>query len=262
MTTYTKTELKSIIREVLLQEFWGRKEGDIFTGLKALDQKGAEFDEYMQLLSPLQAMGKGSSRVVFAVDDDIVIKLQKPGRDNQNEYESDPQLQSLFGNYMPKVFEVGDDFGWIAAERVVPVGNRNQEVEWLKKAGLGDVAERGLEMYDIAMFLEDFHNVFSEIETEMGPEALEKVNIEKVFQSVLKSTSQHSDSKTEGAWNFTLEDLKRWAENPIINLISRAKKDHGSAVGDIGLGNIGFGSDGRPVILDLGLSQDHFDDDW
>ncbi len=262
MTKYTKTELKSIIKEVILQEFWGRKEGDVFTGLKALDEKDAEFDEYLQLLSPLHAMGSGSSRLVFAVDDDIVIKLQKPGRDNQNEYESDPELQSLFGSFMPKVFSVGDDFMWMASERVVPVSNKNQEIEWLKKAGLGDVAERGLEMYDIAMFLEDFHNVFSEIEDEMGAEALKKVNIDKVFNSVIKSTSNQSDSKTDGAWDFTLDDLKRWAENPIINLISRAKKDHGSAVGDIGLGNIGFGSDGRPVILDLGLSQDHFDDDW
>ena len=258
-----RNNLKRIIeREIktILMESWGVKENAVFAQLKNLDKAGADFEEYSKLLSKFEKVGGGSSRVVYAIDDDLVIKLEKPGTDPQNENESDPALQTLFGNFVPKVYGRGADYRWIIAERVTPVGTKEQEQEWLIKAGLGGIVNHGLEMYDISNFLEGFHSTYEKIEQEMGKEALNKVNAEKVFGDVKKSVMMFSNSTKEANWDFTLDDLKSWAENPVIGLISRARRDNDVAVGDIGLGNIGFGADGRPVILDLGLSQSSFSD--
>lgn len=262
MDNNIKKIISQIVRETLINEFWGRKENDVFAELKNLDKRNAEFREYVKLLSNFPKAGEGSTRMVFAVDKDLVIKLEKPYGEPQNEFEADPSLRSLFGNFVPKVFDHGANYLWIVSERVTPVATREQEKEWLRKAGLGDIADRNLEMFNISNFLEDFHTIYEEIEQEVGTEALDQVNAERVFAAAKKSAMRGTDKSSGADWNFTLDDLKKWAENPIIGLISRARRDNDVAVGDIGLGNIGFGADGRPVILDVGLAKASFDNDW
>lgn len=260
MDNNIKKIISETVKEILLTEFWGRKEKNVFAELENLDKQGADMRDYVRLLSQFPKMGEGASRIVYAIDDDLVVKLEKPYGDPQNEHEADTSLQSLFGSFVPKVFKNGIDYRWIVSEKVTPVATKEQEREWLKKAGLEDIADRNLEMYDISVFLEEFHSYYDEIEKELGHDALNNVNAEKIFNSVKYDIMRQSDNARNGNWDFDLEDLKRWAENPVIGLISIARKDHNVAIGDIGLGNIGFGADGRPVILDLGFSKSFMED--
>lgn len=69
--------------------------------------------------SKLKYLGRGSSRIVFEIDDEKVLKLAYNRKGvAQNEAEADPMLRNY--NMFAKVFDVHPRYQWIEMEKAVP----------------------------------------------------------------------------------------------------------------------------------------------
>lgn len=64
-------------------------------------------------------VGRGSSRIVFQIDDEKVLKLAFNSKGvAQNEEEASWYKQNW--DFIPKIYEVDDNYGWIVCEYVLP----------------------------------------------------------------------------------------------------------------------------------------------
>lgn len=76
-----------------------------------------------QMLGP--SFGSGSSRIIFEIDDNKVLKLAKNKKGlAQNEFEDDT---SRYGDVVVKVFECADDYSWLVEENCVPAKEKDFE---------------------------------------------------------------------------------------------------------------------------------------
>ena len=76
-----------------------------------------------QMLGPI--FGSGSSRVIFEIDDNKVLKLAKNQKGiAQNEFEDDT---SRYGSIVVKVFECADDYTWLVEENCIPAKEKDFE---------------------------------------------------------------------------------------------------------------------------------------
>ena len=76
-----------------------------------------------QMLGP--SFGSGSSRIIFEIDDEKVLKLAKNKKGlAQNEFEDDT---SRYGDMVVKVFECADDYSWLVEENCVPAKEKDFE---------------------------------------------------------------------------------------------------------------------------------------
>ncbi len=76
-----------------------------------------------QMLGP--TFGSGSSRVIFEIDDNKVLKLAKNQKGlAQNEFEDDT---SRYSSAVVKVFECADDYSWLVEENCVPAKEKDFE---------------------------------------------------------------------------------------------------------------------------------------
>lgn len=67
-----------------------------------------------------EPIGRGSSRIVFQIDDEKVLKLAKNSKGiAQNEYEYDSFYHDI-EDVMVKVYDIGDDNLWVISEFVLP----------------------------------------------------------------------------------------------------------------------------------------------
>ena len=65
-------------------------------------------------------IGNGSSRVVFQIDDDKVLKLAKNAKGIAQNQEEENRYHNMFDYVLPRVYEASDDFSFIIAEYVLP----------------------------------------------------------------------------------------------------------------------------------------------
>lgn len=76
-----------------------------------------------QMLGP--SFGSGSSRIIFEIDDEKVLKLAKNRKGlAQNEFEDDT---SRYGDVVVKVFECADDYSWLVEENCIPAKEKDFE---------------------------------------------------------------------------------------------------------------------------------------
>lgn len=72
-------------------------------------------------------IGRGSSRVVFQIDDERVLKLAGNSKGiAQNQVESEWYKQSY--DFIPKIYQVGNDATWIDCEFVLPAVKKDFRV--------------------------------------------------------------------------------------------------------------------------------------
>ena len=132
----------------LLFENWKRfiKENVEYFGAEFVDYKNrtASGEHPVTTAKELfgSPIGKGSTRIVFAVGTEFVLKvinipeqysdeaeLEKPDptgftkshKLKANEYESDLKMQMQYNEIFPRTFETAEDSSWILAERVQPI---------------------------------------------------------------------------------------------------------------------------------------------
>ena len=76
-----------------------------------------------QMLGP--SFGSGSSRIIFEIDDNKVLKLAKNQKGlAQNEFEDDT---SRYSDVVVKVFDCADDYSWLVEENCIPAKEKDFE---------------------------------------------------------------------------------------------------------------------------------------
>jgi hypothetical protein len=91
--------------------------------LRELTELGATRDEkYDYIDDRLERIGHGSSRVVFAIDEGMVVKfsMSEVG-DKQNEVEVEVFTNPKTRPVIARVYDVADDYSWLIAERAEQV---------------------------------------------------------------------------------------------------------------------------------------------
>jgi hypothetical protein len=187
------------------------------TLVKMKDNSGNIYLEILYKLFPnLPIIGEGSSRTTIAIDDKFVVKIDR--YTGQNQKEADPKLQSILSPYIPRIYAASSlqSKPWIIAERCKTIINDYQsQREWLLKAGVSQ-------------------------------ETLSKdpyITIYKWANSVIDK-SKYADKN----YNKSENDYKSEFELKIIEMVESGM----IYVTEISSSNVGYGLDGRAVILDIG----------
>lgn len=71
-------------------------------------------------------IGNGSSRIIFQIDDEKVLKLAKNEKGvAQNKFEGEDDYHKEEMLIFPKIFNRADDFSWIVSEYVLPAKSKD-----------------------------------------------------------------------------------------------------------------------------------------
>jgi hypothetical protein len=169
-------------------------------------------------------IGAGYSRNVFAIDEDLIIKINV-SNSRQNKNESNIKLQTIMSPYVPKIFYKSklSFVPWIISERCNPLPNLEVEtaIEWLSDAGVSQE-----EIDDLLDFRQE--------KLEGG----EEIDIINAWVLSVIDNSEEFEPNSE-------------LEQKILEAYSTSLFE----VEDVGMSNVGYGSDGRIVILDTGLER-------
>lgn len=168
----------------------------------------------------LTLIGRGYFRIVFEIDRDWVLKVALMNDLNPrlaNKIEADPKLQSALYPYAPRTIANGKYFGWIITERCKEEADFDT---WLRKVGISD---------DL---------------------------IEEAKRSINPMRDIFGMYHVVNALVSIPEEFPGDINNPFIRKLMIADDEIGIDLHDIRGENVGYGSDGRPVILDLGLAKD------
>lgn len=89
--------------------------------------------------STLQRLGSGSARIVYAINDNMALKLAKNEKGiSQNGVETDYYMQQQFGDIITNIIETHPDDFWIIAERAKKLNpNRFKQLAGTDIATLG-----------------------------------------------------------------------------------------------------------------------------
>lgn len=225
-----------------------------------------------------------SGRKVFAIKGgEWVLKIDYREIDNygeQNKGEANPENVVIWEEYAPKVIARAGDWCWIISERVIPVSSRDQRSKWLDLVGLPymkdfynlyDVlpplvailrSEKSLKfkndelirifsgrnwtLYSIPELIQSDQNDYNPIVgLKDDPEWLRRI----AFFCILKNHFVKNNILTPESIDSFIEDFMN---NKFIKVCMRAFDDLGKNLDEIRIDNLGFGFDGRPVILDTG----------
>lgn len=187
----------------------------------------------------LKPLGVGNQRSVFSIDDDHVIKIAWNDAGYQaNSKEANPKVQSLLRNFVPKVYRADPNGAWIVMDKVTSAE---------------DVEATGMDPYTA------IDNWFASVGF---PESIDFLQINEILFKISESVENGEFSVSEVVDNFAKkkgwsEEQKRdFLESDIFSMLVRSTSDFDKSffrvIGDLGPSNVGWDSDGRPVILDWG----------
>lgn len=236
LTTYIRTIVEDSYH-VSKRGGYGSKVNKIVSLLSPCDTL-REVDDVLHKLivdRTIYRIGYGSFRDVYYIDEDHVLKVPSgESGTGQNWGEMNPKIQSMLYPFVPKVYAADEENGlWIIAENVPKTGKEASQ-EWMEKTGL----------YEYFKSMDDFQ-LFSE--------AL----IENYYKIMAGDKSQDWDKSDLDEFmmisGLDHASLRRVYKLPIIRALYRAKTELDVGIWDLKAGNIGIASDGRPVIIDLGV---------
>lgn len=207
-----------------------------------------------------EPIGKGTSRIVFEIGDDTVLKLalnEKQIFQNKGEFMNSSKLQNKFPNLFPRVYQHANDYSWIICERVLPFkhedcitilgipysSNYIQYAKDWEKAKNGDGTNLGYEKYMTP----------NQIEPEIDFDDNEDVDISLVgFIDWAESSRYEEDMGKANDVFFELMKQNKWYQD-VYNYIMQV-----NGVTDIFDNNLGLAiRDNKPyiVILDNGFDD-------
>jgi len=192
-------------------------------------KKHQEAIRFAQANLPL--LGTGSSRAVIKDGDDRVIKfaINKAGM-AQNSVEANPALQSKYGDIVAKVYGRSPDNFWIEMDLAIPVEDRNEADLWAERLGAGSYGMLARYVFEVFRLHKDSTDDFAEEE-----EALDHKY--PAFEEIAKSPRVRQIIELMIEHGLTPGDL--------VPIGSMAKCD-----------GLGFTAEGRPIVVDYGLSFD------
>lgn len=183
----------------------------------------------------IHTLGHGAARDVYYIDEDHVLKV--PSSEwgiGQNWGEMNPKIQSMLYPFVPKVYAADEENGlWIIAENVPKTGKEASQ-EWMEKTGLYEYFKSMDDFSNFAeLIIENYHAWMAGYKTQ----GLSKVDLDEFMM-------------INGLDHAT---IRRVYKLPIIRALYRAKTELDVGIWDLKSDNIGIASDGRPVIIDLGV---------
>jgi hypothetical protein len=258
--------LKHIIRQQILQEYFmtetetradlepvvkksqfaalGKPVAKILDGLTELDEMQPRpfhivYERFL-LENGCEKLGTGLSRITFAVNDEVVIKLQQDFKLNQNAVEANPGQATVFHDMIPAIYAVSKYHAqWIACERVMPVDTGTLLLEWLDKTGF-------IKVFDKINYIKYGYSDKSK------DKALYEILQYVVRFAYEVGMDYRHAAKTQKDVPLT-ELLKVCHENKYCDVLLRARASFGFDPYDIHTDNIGLTyEDKRPVFLDTG----------
>lgn len=182
----------------------------------------------------LEEAGSGIHRIVFSIDDDHVIKVAT----NQdgltaNRKESNHKFQGVLKDFLPKVYMSGRGSKWVVMEKV--------------KTG----RDLGLNSFEV------FDKWFTDIgkpESISWPEYKAAMNM--FYRYNKKMPTLDALEKAMANYEWTDNQKRDFLESPLFYKFVRTASDTGldflRALADLHDGNLGWTTEGDPVVLDWG----------
>lgn len=241
--------------------------------------------DYMEKIKLISYISN-SNRIVYDISGSgYVLKAQLDiFKQNQNYPESNPRLQSILGDFVPRVIAVDESYAWIVSEKVTQLSPKNVNA-WLEKIGVFEFVSNLLKFsyaldaiinyknYNLDfeedtgnIFIDnfDFHARVNTINVNNHIDGFHYDNYEYLFGNFYKDNmakirlllyclfdnvpKEMKDDR--GKLNNLINDF---VSNEYVKKIILANKEVDMSITDIKYRNLGFGSDGRPVILDTGI---------
>jgi hypothetical protein len=250
------------------------------------------YDEAFSELN-LSYLGAGVSRTVYAINKDLVLKFQ---RNQAPEWEQNKQEiklinSGLLGEFVPRIYASGSfNSRWLICDRVVPISNQEDALEWLRKVDLlnlyfklrkltapneyEDRKQRKENDIDFRDFRYIITNVLSDLDIDSIKESI-NMSIEE-SQNVLDmimSNGREDQLTTSNILNYRkqldfhnrkLEELltskkeiiEMFKDNKFLQAILRSHAELKFSLSDIHHENVAFaGTDRRPVMSDVGFNN-------
>ena len=135
------TKLRNAMADV-----WANKEMFSIETIASLPEQLRKY--YLKTRRDTKLLGQGSSRYVYKIGSDKVIKMAIGARGMaQNKAEADAELCG-HGKYYAEVYEHADDYSWIVSELAMPVSK--EELEDLLGTDLESLEEALMSLIDQA----------------------------------------------------------------------------------------------------------------
>jgi hypothetical protein len=245
--------LKEYIKSIILNEnysFFGSKINNILYHINKIynnvypendDVEDVYADVYDYLYKELGYSDTyGSFRHVYELDQDFIIKIARNYTGVENN-KSEKQNQVLLGKFSPKIYISHKDYFYIVVEKCNTIGDYNgysrQAIDWIKNALNNDY-----------IFYYHIEPVLTEYNNRSGIDDLIKLFVRYILSiaGLENSYNQFNTYKND-------EINKEILSLPICMLITKLY-DSGNTKGvlDLRTANVGYGADGRCVLLDIG----------
>ena len=231
--------LKEYIQTVLSEAVLGTKVEAVLRHLRSLDTKN-EIRGYLE--ENFEMIGIGSSRQVFAIDDEFVIKFDNGGLGEasgyHNKIEANAKIQGGLGYMFPKVYDHAKNYSWLLAERV---NHRFSESQWLAAIGIKNSVT-----FDKIKTLSKFLSRLEDL-LEWEPEMSEEEAVVAVTKKYFKRDERYVNFDDE------IESIKGILDLPFVRGMRDMYRQYDLALWDVRAANVGMTFDGRPVIIDWAM---------
>jgi hypothetical protein len=243
--------LKEYIKSIILNEnysFYGKNINKILQDLNKICNENnyyniditSKINNYLSNI--IKPLNDGSYRIVYPLDNDFVIKVALSS-DGIKSNKTEKEAQKILGKYSAKVFYHQKDFYYILSERCDPV---NSQKEWITKALNGDV---GL-----------YNKLYNLVSKEYNSQ-LVKYIVYYIIGISIDKRYLYDIFEGEQYDIFDGEQMDPEDNNDLLStefakkVIELYQSGYKYAVLDSAYRNLGFGSDGRPVFIDMGSTD-------
>jgi hypothetical protein len=242
--------LKEYIKSIILNEnysFYGKDINKILQDLNRISASQENDEEFAEeadqyLVQITKKLGEGSFRRVYDLDDDFVLKIALV-EEGKNANLSEKEAYKVLKEYSPKIYIHGKDYRYILAEKCEVASSSEDEEYWMLKCM----------NYDEELYNKLNNFIYEYIKDgEVVGEGMNDlcrlfimyiigISIENNFLSKFNyRTMSDEDNK-----NLLLLDFSK-------KIIHAYNDGYHGPITDAKMDNIGFGSDERPVFVDMG----------
>lgn len=223
-------------------------------------------------------LGGGSTREVFSLGEDFVLKVLKEDSDENcnpvgdpkkpdprtgfvrkqkvtsNANEADLKMQQKYPNVFPKTYEVAEDFSWIVSERVDPI----DEDSLIEKLGLPEPDYQWIMGNKLKLFFQmAIQNVqlgqeINESETYRVDDDATVIMKPEVVRDIRGTSAEELEEKEK---EELLNAVRQVLKDPHIRMIFRAADELKIPPRELRDDNFGV-KDGKLVILDASIWEE------
>lgn len=230
-----KRILKEYIDKIILEQM-GNIVPNIISDINKISSEAANLESLNRELlrrRDIRIIGSGAFRNTYEiVGEDLVLKVaRKPEGKVYNISESNPKLQSVFQDLIPKVFDASKDGTWILVEKIPNIINSYGTMEW---------------------FFSTDAEIFEYMDARQAYSFINSVARSLDYAEDPTKIVEYMEEQTD--FKFDKDELLEFFNSRFgSRLVSLARNVGTGFLRDIRPGNIGIASDGRPVIVDYAL---------